>query len=186
MDNATTSSLIERWKTSTSSSRRLLKYSRLLTIVISSLRASKRGGVSGLKAHLGSTEPPLPWEDHARPSSIEDHQVRNQKYWGPNYLRTKNQPYKDQEPTFPKVSAACAGELRGSMQILWKQGEEAQADRCSWNTILVQLQWSLKHGLNGPRCVNERMRIVAACNLAALPFNPPVPFVPCPHTLQLS
>jgi hypothetical protein len=34
--------------------RRLLKYSRPLTNVISSLRASKRGGLSGLKDNLGS------------------------------------------------------------------------------------------------------------------------------------
>ena len=92
MDNATTSWLIERWKTSTSSSRRLHKYSRLLTNVISSLRASKRGGVSGQAANSWVPLNPRYLEKtmqdhqacktikHARPSSIEDHPDRNQKY----------------------------------------------------------------------------------------------------------
>ena len=40
---------------------------------------------------LGSPEPPLPWDGHARPSSTEDHPDREEYFKDHILLRTKEQ-----------------------------------------------------------------------------------------------
>ena len=100
MDNATTSSLIERRKTSTSSSRRLLKNSRLLTNVISSLRVSKRGGVPGHAANY----PWVPLNPRYLGTAMQDHQsLKTIRTEIKNVLMTEF--FKDHEPTVQESPA---------------------------------------------------------------------------------
>jgi len=58
-----------------------------------------RGGVWPRgQLSLGSSEPPQPWEGHARPSSMKDHQTcKTIRTEINNALRTEF--FKDQEPT---------------------------------------------------------------------------------------
>ena len=86
MDNATTSSLIERWKTLTSSLRRLLKYSRLLTNVIIHFGHRSEGGcLAKPPTILGFLWTPATLRRPCKTSSMQDHQAcKTSKHWRPS------------------------------------------------------------------------------------------------------
>ena len=52
---------------------------------------------------------------------------------------------------------------------------QAEADRCSWNTILVLLQWWLKQGLSGPRSCQRENEDRCCMQLSCLALHPPLP-----------
>ena len=178
MDNATTSSLIELWKTSASSSRRLLK--RLLTTVISSLRVSKRGGVSGHAANY----PWVPLNPRYLGKAMQHHQaLKTIKY----ILRTN--PFNDQRPTVQ------VQEAKARAQAFKVNGDRVEVRRWSagvasrrWNTILVLLQSQIKAWPYRPAIVCDgRMRIICCtCLCVVRPSLPNLLPIDCNSSSPLS
>ena len=96
-----------------------------------------------VQASLGSPQPPLPWDGHARPSSIEDHLDRDREYFKDRILEgPRTQLSTNLRPP------ARAGSFEVQCKILWGQNANARArldstlaaNGCSSNTILVLLQ----------------------------------------------
>ena len=111
-----------------------------------------RGGVWPSRQLLGSSEPPLPWEDHARPSSMQDHQAcKTIKHWRPSGPKSKvlrTRFLKDQEPT---VQISGGREITSGFQGEWRC---CGGDRWSgsWTLVAETLSWFyfnawVKHGL---------------------------------------